>query len=123
METDPAAAYFHMERPNLRKALADIPDGSPVILLAHQPKFGHRAAASGRVALQLSGHTHGGLVRGLDLVIAALNGGFVHGLYSIGRMKLYVSPGTSLWTLVPLRLGIRGEITVLKLTPSGEGTA
>ncbi len=121
--TDPAAAYFHMERPNLRKALSGIPSGSPVVLLAHQPKFAHRAAASGRVALQLSGHTHGGLVRGLDLVIAALNGGFVHGLYSLDRMKLYVSPGTSLWTLVPLRLGIRGEITVLKLIPSGEDAA
>ncbi len=64
----------------------------PVILLDHQPRNAHLAAARG-VALQLSGHTHGGMVSGLARLVALANKGFVSGSYAVRDMHLYVSNG------------------------------
>ena len=36
------------------------------LLLAHQPKLAREAAATGAVDLQVSGHTHGGHIVGMD---------------------------------------------------------
>ena len=44
-----------------RATLAKVTDDAPVILLAHEPDVALRVPS--RVALQLSGHTHGGQVR------------------------------------------------------------
>src|SRR6201747_409380 len=46
---------------DLAATLAKVTDTAPVILLAHEPDIAKRVPA--RVALQLSGHTHGGQVR------------------------------------------------------------
>ena len=46
---------------DLAATLAKVTDDAPVILLAHEPDVAMRVPA--RVALQLSGHTHGGQVR------------------------------------------------------------
>src|ERR1700744_1510011 len=46
---------------DLSATLAKVTDDAPVILLAHEPDIARRAPS--RVALQLSGHTHGGQVR------------------------------------------------------------
>src|ERR1700676_2936178 len=46
---------------DLAATLAKVTDDAPVILLAHEPDVAARAPA--RVALQLSGHTHGGQIR------------------------------------------------------------
>lgn len=92
---DPMAERNHEEAPNLPKALASAPADRPVVLLAHEPLFADTAAQDNRVSLQLSGHTHGGLFPGLSAVIARYNGGYVNGLYRVGSMPLYVSPGTS----------------------------
>lgn len=123
--TDPAAKVFDKEQPNIRKALEGIPeDTRAIILLAHQPKLAEQAEPMG-VSLQLSGHTHGGLTPGLAEITAAYNSGFVSGLYRTGRMWLYVSPGTSLWSGLPLRLGVPAEITIIRiigLTPSEQQT-
>ncbi len=37
------------------------------------------------------------MIRGLDWLVARLNGGFVSGPYRVGTMTLYVSNGTGLW--------------------------
>jgi len=42
---------------------------APVLLLDHEPKNARAAAACG-AALQLSGHTHGGMILGLDQLFA-----------------------------------------------------
>ena len=88
----------------------------PLVLLAHQPRIADVAAGHG-VDLQLSGHTHGGQFPGLQQLVARMNNGYAHGLYSIGNMQLFVAPGTSLWTPVCLRLGVPAEISVLNLYP------
>ena len=46
---------------DLGATLAKVTDDAPVILLAHEPDVARRVPS--RVALQLSGHTHGGQVR------------------------------------------------------------
>lgn len=88
----------------------------PVVLLAHQPRVAN-IAAKYDIDLQLSGHTHGGQFPGLQQLVAHMNNGYVRGLYRVGNMQLYVSPGTSLWTPVCLRLGVPSEISVLNLCP------
>lgn len=100
------------ERPHGRA-----PADRPVVLLAHEPVFADTASKDQRVALQLSGHTHGGLFPGLSVLVARYNGGYVKGLYRVGSMPLYVSPGTSLWSGMPVRLFCPAEITPITLRP------
>jgi predicted MPP superfamily phosphohydrolase len=112
--TDVTAPETGFPPPDLPRALAGAPEDAPVILLDHQPRNA-RAAESQGVALQLSGHTHGGMILGLDRLIALANGGFVSGLYTIGSMQLYVNNGTALWPGFALRLGRPSELTRITL--------
>ncbi len=111
----PAESHRH---PDLDAALAGAPSGTPIVLLDHQPRNAPRAAARG-VALQLSGHTHGGMIRGLDRLVARGNGGYVSGAYAVGGMTLYVSNGTALWPGFALRLGRPSELTLFTLRRAG----
>jgi predicted MPP superfamily phosphohydrolase len=83
---DVGARRYRSEGPNLARALAPLPPDRARILLSHQPPTIDRWA--GQVALQLSGHTHGGQInpgfRPADL--------FFH--YVAGR---YEVRGTTLW--------------------------
>jgi predicted MPP superfamily phosphohydrolase len=112
--TDHAAVGRKFPAPDLAAALKEAPDGAPVVLLDHQPRMAPRAAKAG-VALQLSGHTHGGMVLGLDRLVARSNNGFVSGLYDVDGMHLYVNNGTGLWPGFALRLGRPSELTVFTL--------
>ena len=90
------------------------PRGVSIVLLDHQPREARTAARLG-VALQLSGHTHGGLIVGVDRLAAGPNGGFVSGCYDVDGMTLYVSNGTALWPGFALRLGRPSELTRITL--------
>ena len=112
--TDLSAAHAGQPAHDLDAALAGAPTGAPIILLDHQPRDAARAAAKG-VAVQLSGHTHGGMIVGLDRLVARANGGFVSGAYAVGGMTLYVNNGTALWPGFALRLGPPSELTRITL--------
>lgn len=112
--TDLAAVGSRFLAPDLAAALSGAPEGAPIILLDHQPRMAEKSAKAG-VALQLSGHTHGGMVIGLDRLVARANSGFVSGLYKVGDMQLYVNNGTALWPGFALRLGRPSELTVFTL--------
>lgn len=112
--TDEAAAAFELPTPDLTQTLSNIDHTLPTVLLKHQPINALMSSEYG-VALQLSGHTHGGMIKGLDLLLSSLNQGFMSGQYQLGDMTLYVSNGTALWNGFPIRLGIPAEITVLTL--------
>ena len=112
--TDLSAPASGHPGPNLAAALAGAPRDVPILLLDHQPKNAARAAANG-VALQLSGHTHGGMIVGLDRLVARGNNGYVSGRYKCGGMTLYVSNGTALWPGFALRLGRPSELTRITL--------
>lgn len=117
--TDLSAAHAGLPGPDLRQALAGAPAGAPIILLDHQPRNARQAAAKG-VALQLSGHTHGGMIRPLDRIIARANAGFVSGFYAVDGMQLYVNNGTALWPGFALRLGVPSELTRITLRRAAE---
>ena len=108
--------YEGRERPDLDKTLAGAPEDAPVVLLAHKPGFAHDSAAHGGIRLQLSGHTHGGMIAGLPaLLVKFANAGFVSGLYQVGDMTLYVSNGAGLWNGFMFRLEVPPEITEIIL--------
>lgn len=117
--TDEVAPVYGHEGPDLTQALAGAPKGDPTILLKHRPVGASESADAG-VGLQLSGHTHGGMISGLDLVAGYANQGFISGSYDVDKMKLYVSNGTALWNGFPIRLGVPAEITeiVLRASPA-----
>jgi predicted MPP superfamily phosphohydrolase len=112
--TDLSAPGHGQAGPDLAAAMAGAPEDAPVILLDHQPRRATQAAARG-VALQLSGHTHGGMILGLDRLVARGNAGFVSGRYQVDGMTLYVSNGTGLWPGFALRLGRPSELTRITL--------
>jgi uncharacterized protein len=112
--TDLSASHSAYPAPNLPAALKGAPKDAAVILLDHQPREARRAAAFG-VALQLSGHTHGGMVVGLDRLAARANSGYVSGRYDVDGMALYVNNGTGLWPGFALRLGRPSELTRITL--------
>lgn len=108
--------YAGREMPDLDKTLAGVPENVPVILLAHKPLFARDYAAHGGISLQLSGHTHGGMIVGLPAFLVKLaNKGAVSGLYRVGDMDLYVSNGAGLWNGFLFRLGVPSEITEIVL--------
>ncbi|QNK31226.1 metallophosphoesterase [Serratia sp. JUb9] len=112
--TDGVAPSYDLPGPDLRRALKGSHPGETVILLDHRPENAFQAAELG-VSLQLSGHTHGGMIAGLDRLAALANNGFVSGLYEKGSMALYVSNGSGIWNGFPFRLGKPAEITLVTL--------
>ena len=102
------------EGPKLERALAMVPPDLPRILLCHNPAFFPEAA--GDVALQLSGHTHGGQVNvGDPLTAMVLPYGYVAGFYRRSGSVLYVNRGFGT-AGPPARLGSPPEVTRIVLT-------
>jgi uncharacterized protein len=103
---------------DLNATLAKVTDDAPVILLAHEPDVAMRAPA--RVALQLSGHTHGGQVRlfGWSPVVPSRYGNRL----AYGHMRVncdvIVSGGLGC-SIMPFRLGVPPEIVLVTLGGSG----
>lgn len=69
-----------------------------------------------RIPLTLCGHTHGGQfgIRPLGWSLAGVFLKYHMGLYKEGDSQMYVNTGTGYW-LVPVRLGMTPEITVVEL--------
>lgn len=112
--TDAVAPSYGLPGPDLAQALKSSRPGETVILLDHRPENAALAAERG-VSLQLSGHTHGGMIAGLDRLAAPANNGFVSGLYAEGSLALYVSNGSGIWNGFPFRLGKSSEIALITL--------
>lgn len=95
--------------------------GSHTILLLHEPDFISETAKDPRVALQLSGHTHGGQVRipGFGAPILPPYGRqYDYGLYRVNEAWLYVNPAIGVIP-PPVRFNCRPEITEIALTRGG----
>lgn len=105
---------------DLDRALEGTTSGEPVILLAHEPDYADRVAADGRVALQLSGHSHGGQVRIPFLgapVLPYLGQRYPFGLRRVGNLTLYTNRGVGMLA-PPVRWNCRPEITEILLEPA-----
>jgi predicted MPP superfamily phosphohydrolase len=107
---------------DLGATLAKVIDTAPVILLAHEPGIAVRVPS--RVALQLSGHTHGGQVRllGWSPAVPARKGRRL--AYGHVRMKcdVVISGGLGC-SIVPFRLGVPPEIVLVTLGRSDHGVS
>jgi len=102
--------------PDLNRAMASVPNAAskPRILLCHNPVYFSHAA--GRVALQLSGHTHGGQIYlGQGLTSHLLGHPYLSGRYRLRGTDLYVNRGFGT-AGPPARLGSRPEVTRIVLT-------
>ncbi len=120
---DQAALHHGGAGSDSKTALAGAPD-TVRILMAHRPNgIAGIAGIAGRnnADLQLSGHTHGGHLFFLKWLISNFNGGLVGGLYELGDMKLYVNPGTGLWSGFSCRLGVPAEVTHIILRSPVKG--
>ncbi|MGY5309420.1 metallophosphoesterase [Nocardia gipuzkoensis] len=110
---DPTGIGLTGHGPDLPAALEGADPDAPVVLLAHQPRQVREAAAAG-VALQISGHTHGGQIWPFHYLVR-LEQPVVAGLSRHGdRTQLYTSRGTGFWG-PQLRVFAPSEITVLVL--------
>jgi predicted MPP superfamily phosphohydrolase len=101
---------------DLPGTLAQVTDDAPVILMAHEPDV--FVQVPDRVALTLSGHTHGGQVRfgpWVPLVPSQYGTRFVYGPVREGVRDLVVSGGLGC-TGLPVRFGRPPEITVVDLS-------
>ncbi len=114
---DQAGLHYGGAGQAIEHALASAPD-TVRILMAHRP---NGIAGRSNADLQLSGHTHGGHLFFLKWLISAFNGGLVNGLYEVDGMKLYVSPGTGLWSGFSCRLGVPAEISQIILRSQAKG--
>ncbi|MEO5726477.1 MAG: metallophosphoesterase [Byssovorax sp.] len=100
--------------PDLDRAIASVPADLPRVLLCHNPQFFPRAA--GKVALQLSGHTHGGQINfGLPSARVVLGHSFIAGGYRLGETSLYVNRGFGT-AGPPARIGAPPEVSRIILT-------
>ncbi|MEO5758066.1 MAG: metallophosphoesterase, partial [Mesorhizobium sp.] len=100
---------------DLDGTLARVSDTSPVILLAHEPDIFPKVP--GRVALTLSGHTHGGQVRlfGYSPVVPSRFGNrYAYGHVVESDRNLIVSGGLG-FSILPVRFGVRPEILSIDL--------
>jgi uncharacterized protein len=97
---------------DLAATLGKITDDAPVVLLAHEPDIAARVPA--RVALQLSGHTHGGQVRLFGWSPVSTSGKAL--TYGHIRMNcdIVVSGGLGC-SIMPFRLGVPPEIVLVTL--------
>jgi predicted MPP superfamily phosphohydrolase len=101
---------------DLGGALGAVTDAEPVILLCHEPDIFPRVPA-GRVALTLSGHTHGGQVRilGHSPVVPSRYGNrYAYGHVVEDGKHLVVSGGIGT-SILPVRFGVPPEITLIRV--------
>jgi len=108
---DMSAARWGGVGPDLDRALRTVPPDLPRILLAHQPSFVHESA--GQVALQLSGHTHGGQINP-GFRPAAMFLRYLAGRYEVESTTLYVNRGFGV-VGPPARVGAPPEVSKIVL--------
>jgi uncharacterized protein len=115
---------FRGRREHLQRVCGEHPRQADAlrIMLLHDPGA-FRHVPDGEADLVFSGHTHGGQVGFLSLglpftLMRLLMNAPDHGLWALGRNRLYVHRGTGHYGF-PLRLGVPAEESVLQLHWAG----
>ena len=110
---------YHREV-DVEAALAKVPDHAAVLLFSHDPDLFPRVPE--RVALTLSGHTHGGQVAlphaRAKWTPSRFGERYTGGHVVEGGRHLFISKGIGTSRL-PIRLGAPPEIVLLELRPEG----
>ena len=107
-----------VNKEDIEAVMMKIPEDGPAIMLAHEPDFADIAATTGRFALQISGHSHGGqfIIPGLNTTIlrSECSRKYPVGEYQVGDMVQYTSKGLGT-NVFWLRINCAPEITIFNL--------
>jgi predicted MPP superfamily phosphohydrolase len=106
-------------QPDLTAALAGVPAGAPVILLAHNPDAWLDPTIA-RADLVLAGHTHGGQFRVPWIGALHTQGTYLSrqrpaGWFERGRSRMFVSRG--LGESFPFRFGAPPQAVLIRMAP------
>jgi predicted MPP superfamily phosphohydrolase len=103
---------------NLDKVLEKLDENAPTILLAHEPDFAQQSSQTGRIDLQISGHSHGGQFIIPKFETTPFRGPnstkYPVGLYKVGDMIQYTSKGLGTNSF-RIRINCKPEITLITL--------
>jgi hypothetical protein len=103
---------------NLDKVLAKLEDDCPTILLAHEPDFALESSQTGKIDLQISGHSHGGQFIIPKFETTPFRGPnstrYPVGLYKVNDMIQYTSKGLGTNSF-RIRINCKPEITIITL--------
>lgn len=103
---------------NLDKVLAKLDENYPTILLAHEPDFALQSSQTGKIDLQISGHSHGGQFIIPKVETTPFRGPnstkYPVGLYKIEDMIQYTSKGLGTNSF-RIRINCKPEITIITL--------
>lgn len=112
---DPAGGRSGEVAPDVERTLRDVPGGTFVIALAHNPALWPALAERG-VALTLSGHTHWGQLAfpRLGWCLASPFLELAMGAHERDGSLLYIHPGTGYWG-IPFRIGHVAQVAVITL--------
>lgn len=101
----------------LAEVVGFLPSDAPAILMVHEPDSVEYSASTGKFALQVSGHSHGGQIvlpfLG-RLVLPWMGRKYPAGLYRVGSQWLYTNRGIGMVD-VPMRYNCPPEITLMIL--------
>ena len=98
------------------RMLANLPVDGWRVFAYHTPDLVEQVPSAD---LYLAGHTHGGQIAlpgfGALVTLSTYGKRFERGLHRVGDTSLYVNPGIGVEPMVPLRIGVRPEVTLLLL--------
>lgn len=108
----------------LNLVTSKIPEDSCALLLVHEPDFADLSAPTRKFSLQLSGHSHGGIVK-LPFfgppVLPQYAEKYPEGLYQIEEMYLYTNKGIGTGSY-HVRFNCRPEVAVITLESSNSNS-
>lgn len=103
---------------NLDIVLPKLEKDTPTILLAHEPDFAQQSFQTGKIDLQISGHSHGGQFIIPKFETTPFRGNkstkYPVGLYELGDMFQYTSKGLGTNSF-RIRVNCKPEITIITL--------
>lgn len=103
---------------NLDNVLAKLNNSYPTILLAHEPDFAKESSQTGKIDLQISGHSHGGQFIIPKFETTPFRGPnstkYPVGLYRVNDMIQYTSKGLGTNSF-RIRINCKPEITIITL--------
>jgi len=103
---------------DLDTVLTKLDSEYPTVLLAHEPDFAHESSKTGRIDLQISGHSHGGQLIIPIVETTPFRGPnstkYPVGLYKVGEMTQYTSKGLGTNSF-RIRINCKPEITIITL--------
>lgn len=111
--------HVSKDRISADKLMEKCNESKATILLDHEPNDFESEAQSG-FDLVLSGHTHGGQMLPLGVLVKILGeNDEIYGMHKIGKTTFIVNSGFSSWS-IPYKTGTYSEYVIVDFVPSGK---